>query len=358
VTPPASAARRERLRLLREDCGCDVLLVTDLTNVRYLTGFTGTAGALLVGEEPESDRFVTDGRYADQAAAQVPDVRPVITRDLDWLVRSVPAGARLGLEAGSVTWGEARTITDMLDGRRVVPVAGAVERLRAVKDEDEIAAIRRACEIASVALADVLHLIRPGRSEREVAVALERAMIDAGAEERAFTSIVASGENSAVPHHRPTARVLQAGDLVKVDFGARVDGYCSDMTRMIALGEPAPELREVFAVVSEAQRAGVRAAVEGATGGDVDETCRDLIADAGYGERFVHGTGHGVGLDIHEAPRLAAGAGDTLRSRMVVTVEPGVYLPGRGGVRIEDTLAVRGTDPEVLTPTPTDLIVL
>jgi Xaa-Pro aminopeptidase len=357
-TSATAPQRRNALRDLLDGSRCDALLVTNLVNVRYLTGFTGTAGAVLIGSTPEHDRFVTDGRYEEQARAQVTDVERLITRGLGWLPDAVPADARLGLEAGSITWRDARAIADDMGSRPVVPVVDAVERLRVVKDEGEIAAIRAACAVADRALAATLPLIRPGRTELEVATVLERAMVDGGAQDRAFTSIVASGPNSAVPHHRPTGRVLQPGDLVKLDFGAQVDGYRSDMTRMLALGEPEDELREVLALVTEAQRAGVRAAIDGATGAEVDAACREPIVAAGHGERFVHGTGHGVGLDIHEAPRLAADAGDTLRSRMVVTVEPGVYLPGRGGVRIEDTLVIRGGTPEILTTTPTDLIVL
>lgn len=227
-----------------------------------------------------------------------------------------------------------------------------------MKDASEVLAVRRACSLGDEAFADLLTWVTPGMTEREVALRLERTMVDLGADRPAFASIVASGANSARPHHRPTACRLAGGDIVKLDFGACADGYHSDMTRMVALGRTAGDLAEVFAVVLAAQQAGLDAVRSGVRAGDVDAACREVVAAAGYGDHFVHGTGHGVGLRIHEYPSLAAGSAHTLDDGAVVTVEPGVYLPGRGGVRIEDTVVVTPRGATVLTTTPKDLAVV
>ncbi|MDP8969073.1 MAG: Xaa-Pro peptidase family protein [Actinomycetota bacterium] len=353
-----SQARRARLRVRLADAGLDALLVTRLVNVRYLTGFTGSAAALLVTADDDGDLLVTDARYAERACAEAPGLRRHITRGSDWLEQRLEAGTTLGLESHDVSWDRARRLADLLGEVTVVPAPGHVEALRAVKDPDEIAVLRRACAVADAAFSGLPEWLAPGLTERDVAVRLERDMVDLGAADRSFETIVASGPNSAVPHHRPTRRVLERGDVVELDYGALVDGYHSDMTRVLCLGEPIRALREVFAVVRSAQEAGLAACVDGAEAQAVDAACRDVIAEAGHGDRFVHGTGHGLGLEIHEDPYLGPGAAATLRSRMVVTVEPGVYLPGVGGVRIEDALAVTTGDPDVLTCTPKDLVVL
>lgn len=282
----AHAGRRDRLRGALVDAGIDALLVTALVNVRYLTGFTGTAGSVLVTADPDDDRFATDGRYADQASREVGDVAHVITRTPDWLADAVPPGARLGVEGDAMPWSDALALRSLLPDRTVGPTRAAVEALRACKDDEEIAAIRAACRIGDEALSSTLEIIRPGTTEREVAIALERTMVDLGAAERAFPSIVASGPNGAVPHHRPTERVLEIGDLVTLDFGAVVDGYRSDMTRMVAIGHPGDALMETVALVRAAQQAGVAAVRDGVGGAAVDAACRDVIADAGLGERF------------------------------------------------------------------------
>jgi Xaa-Pro aminopeptidase len=246
-----------------------------------------------------------------------------------------------------------------------VPTNGLVERLRAIKDEGEIDALRTACAVADRALADLIAAggIRRGRTERDVGLDLDDRMRRLGASDPAFETIVAAGENSAIPHHRPTARVLRAGDLLKLDFGAAVGGYHSDMTRTFVLGRPSDWQVEIFSLVAAAQLAGRRAAVVGATGGEVDAAARDLITAAGYGEAFAHGLGHGVGLQVHEAPSLGRGQAGIIEPDMCVTVEPGVYLPGRGGVRIEDSGVVRaegtpGSAYEVLTLTSRELVEL
>ena len=360
-----ASARRERLRGLLADAGLDALLITTLVNVRYLTGFTGSAGQVLVTADGADDVFVTDGRYDEQSAAEVEDLRRVVLPADGWLRAAVGARARLGLEAHAVAWERAQNVEREL-GRPPVAAPRLVERLREVKDADEIAALRRACAVGDAAFADMLGWLRPGMTEREAAAALNRGVLDHGGDDRAFDLIFAAGPNTAVPHHRPTTRRIGPSDLVKVDFGALVDGYHSDMTRMLCFGEPTAPMTDVVDLVRTAQDAGVRAAVAGAATSDVDAACRDVIAAAGFAANFNHGTGHGIGLEIHEDPQVRpARSGGvttapsvTLRPGMAITVEPGVYLPGIGGVRIEDDLVITPTGPDVLTRTPKDLFVL
>ena len=361
-----TAQRRDRLRALLAEHDLDALLVTTLVNVRYLSGFTGSAGELLVTRDPERDVFVTDGRYDAQSARQVPDVRRSIVPDPDWLTTAVRNDERLGLEAHTVSWQRARTVQEQVPGA-VSPAPRLVEQLRTVKDADEVASLRAACAAGDEAFAAMTQWLAPGMTERQAALRLNSDMISAGAQWRAFDMIFASGPNSAVPHHRPTDRVLEAGDLIKVDFGGIVDGYHSDMTRVLSLGEPTQQMAEVFDVVRRSQQAGLDAAVEGAGTGAVDAACRTVIDDAGYSGTFIHGTGHGVGLEIHEdpflrpdrpRPEVSASPSVTLTAGMTVTVEPGVYLPGVGGVRIEDSLVITPSGPDVLTRTPKDLVVL
>ncbi|GAA5173957.1 Xaa-Pro peptidase family protein [Pseudonocardia eucalypti] len=362
------AARRESLRALLRAAELDALLVTDLVNVRYLSGFTGSNAALLVHAEGERDsRFVTDGRYRTQSAAEVPDLHRLIDRACASAVvkeAGVVGIRRLGFESGHLTVDAHAGLVD-LAGRESPRLAlrrapGLVQRLRAVKDDAEIEALRAACAIADSALAELVGAggLRPGRTEREVAADLERRMWRHGAEGPSFETIVAAGPNSAIPHHRPTDAELAAGDLVKLDFGALRDGYHSDMTRTVVLGDPADWQREVYELVAAAQRAGREALGVGAELAGVDAAARAVIADAGRGEEFSHGLGHGVGLQIHEAPALGPGSEGTLDAGMTVTVEPGVYLAGRGGVRIEDTLVIRAHGAELLTRTDRELLAL
>jgi Xaa-Pro aminopeptidase len=360
-----TAARRGRLRDLLAEHDLDALLVTSLVNVRYLTGFTGSAGQLLVTSNPDRDVFVTDGRYDDQSARQVPDVRRLIVPGARWLSEALDGGGRLGLEAHVIPWQQAQGITQEL-GDRVVPAPRLVEQLRLIKDDDEVESLRRACAVADEAFAEMTQWLEPGMTEREAAVRLNSSMATAGST-RGFEMIFASGPNSAVPHHRPSDREIQAGEIIKVDFGAVIDGYHSDMTRMLSMGPATGQMAEVFEVVRTSQQAGLDAAVAGASTTDVDAACRDVIDQAGFAGTFIHGTGHGVGLEIHEDPFLRPGAPRpevsssppaTLRPGMTVTVEPGVYLPGAGGVRIEDSLVITPGGHDVLTRTPKDLVVL
>ncbi|MGH3914793.1 MAG: M24 family metallopeptidase [Pseudonocardiaceae bacterium] len=355
--------RRELLRELLRERDIDALLVTNLINIRYLTGFTGSNAALLVHTEGESrTMFCTDGRYCTQSERQVPDLRRVIERScvLTLAKEATEAGTgRLGFESHVVTVDQHGALIEITGADRLIATSRPVERLRMVKDEVEIASLRAACAAADTALAGLLTAggLRPGRTEREVARDLEARMVAAGAAGPSFETIVATGSHSAIPHHRPTDVQLRRGDLVKMDFGALVDGYHSDMTRTVVLGEPAPWQRELYDLVTSAQAAGRAALRAGVEVREVDSAARDVIVQAGRGEEFLHSLGHGVGLQIHEAPALSQLGVGTLAPGMAVTVEPGVYLAGRGGVRIEDTLVVCDGEPELLTLTTKELVV-
>ncbi len=350
------------------------MLVTDLINVRYLSGFSGSNGALLVFADDREAILATDGRYRTQAAAQAPDLEVAIERAVGRYLAGQAADAgvsKLGFESNVVTVDGFDALTNEVGERsgntELVRAAGIVEALREIKDAGEVALLRLACEAADTALKELVARggLRPGRTEREVSRELEALMLDHGADAISFETIVAAGPNSAIPHHRPTDAVLADGDFVKIDFGALVAGYHSDMTRTFVLGKAADWQVEIYQLVSESQRAGREALRAGADLREVDGAARQLIVDAGYGEQFSHGLGHGVGLQIHEAPGIGATSAGTLLAGSVVTVEPGVYLPGRGGVRIEDTLVVAddasetsGQTAELLTRFPKELAIL
>lgn len=332
--------------------GLDAMLVTSGVDVAYLSGFTGSNGALLVTADTEV--LATDGRYRDQAAAQCPGVTLVITRTLLKGLLAADSGlTRFGFDPTSLTVEQWEGLRDADVDLKPVSLSD----VRKVKDDAELADIRHACQITVAALADLLPEIEVGISELEVARRLELLMGRRGAEDRAFPTIVASGPNSAIPHHRPTERVLAAGDLLKIDFGARFNGYHADCTRtFVVAANPEPWQQEIHDIVARAQAAGIAALKPGATGSEIDVAARSVIASAGYGEAFDHGLGHGVGLEIHEAPFLGPGSANTVEARVPLTVEPGIYLPGRGGVRIEDTLIVGDDGSEVLTQFSRDLI--
>ncbi|MGK2868360.1 MAG: aminopeptidase P family protein [Mycobacterium sp.] len=358
--------RRDRLRRRLAAAELDAMLVTDLVNVRYLSGFTGSNAALLIRVDEDTPVLATDGRYVTQAAAQAPDAELAIERACapHLAGRAVAAGVRrLGFESHVVTVDGFALLERVAGDIELVRAAGMVERLREVKDVGEIAILRLACEAADAALHDLVARggLRPGRTEKEVGRDLESLMLDHGADGVSFETIVAAGANSAIPHHRPTDAVLADGDFVKIDFGALVAGYHSDMTRTFVLGHAAQWQLDLYELVATSQRAGREALVAGANLKDVDGASRQVIADAGFAENFGHGLGHGVGLQIHEAPGISASAVGTLLAGAAVTVEPGVYLPGRGGVRIEDTLVVGSESaptPELLTRFPKELAVI
>jgi Xaa-Pro aminopeptidase len=358
------AVRADALREVLAAAGLAAMLVSDLTNIRYLTGFTGSAAVLLVGAEDTV--FVTDGRYRDQSADQL------AAAGVDADLRIVPAEpdatvadaarergvARLGLEADAVTWASQRRWSgDLFTTGELVPTNGVVGALRLVKDPGEVARIRAACDIADRALAGLRPMLADLPTEADFAAELDATMRDLGAADVSFETIVAAGPNGAKPHHRPSGRRISEGDLVVIDFGALVDGYHSDMTRTVAVGDVGPERRRMLDVVLAAQQAGVEAVAAGVEAREVDRACREVIDEAGWGDAFLHSTGHGVGLDIHEEPRVSSRSAATLVAGHVVTVEPGVYLPELGGVRIEDTVFVTegGCDRLTLAPKDPDL---
>ncbi|MDP9240549.1 MAG: aminopeptidase P family protein [Actinomycetota bacterium] len=358
----STADRRARLRARLADLDAPAALVTRLVNVRYLTGFTGSNAALLVCADG-TDVLATDGRYITQSAQQAPDVERLIERRLVPALaeRAVAAGhQRLAYESHEVTVDGLASLVAAVPGLDLVGLEQAVEDLRAVKDEAEIDLLRTACAIADAALAELIAAggICGGRTEQQIARDLDARMLDLGAEAVSFETIVAGGPNSAIPHHSPGSREVQTGDFVKCDFGATYDGYHSDMTRTLVVGQVAGWQQEIYDLVAEAQRLGREALAVDAECSGVDTAARDPIVAAGHGEHYTHGLGHGVGLEIHEAPWLGASSTGRLGDRMPVTVEPGVYLEGRGGVRIEDTLVVRPDGPELLTTTTKDLLIV
>ncbi len=357
------AVRRDRLRTLLAERDLDAALVTRLVNVRYLTGLTSTNAALLV--TAKGDLLATDGRYATAAADQAGDLELVVDRQVACALAERAAKdrvRRLGFESHEVTVDLHARLVETAEGVTWSSIGSVVETLRVVKDEDEIAMLREACAISDRALAELTDGLVLGRTERQIAQELERRMIDHGADGVAFDTIVAAGPNSAIPHHVPTSRRVEAGDFLKVDFGALYRGYHADQTRTFVVGrEPATWQVDIYDLVFAAQKAGREALAPGVDVRDVDRAARSVIEDAGYSEQFPHGLGHGVGLEIHEAPLMGYSATGKLAARTPVTVEPGIYLPGRGGVRIEDTLVVRDAadgGPELLTMTTKELLVL
>jgi Xaa-Pro aminopeptidase len=356
--PPSRAAKvAEGLR----ERGLDALLVETPTNLRYLTGFTGTHGLALLAADGAGaagaveHRFLTDFRYGIQSSEQVPELLDAAARSL-----AGPHG-RLGFDDATLSVARHRKLRELLpEGWELVPCPSVVERLRAVKEAGEIARIRGASELADEALRGVLEQGLVGRTERDVAIELELRMRRLGAEAPSFPSIVAAGAYAALPHAEPRDEEIPQDVLLTIDWGALNDGYCSDCTRTFATGGGiADEAREIYALVLRAQERGLAAAVAGPSGRDVDAVAREVIEEAGQGEHFGHGLGHGVGMEVHERPRLSRSAGEEpLLAGNVVTIEPGVYLPGRLGVRIEDLVVVSEGGNDVLTSTSKSLTVI
>jgi Xaa-Pro aminopeptidase len=359
--PEIHEVRRQRAQRMVRDLDADAVLVTAPRNVRYLTGLASSNAALLL---PADGRGVlaTDSRYTLAARRDAPDLELISERFIE--SRLAAEMARRGMrkvayEAHEMTVDRHAGVAAKAEGVTTVPFGAKIEELRVVKEPAELELLATACRISSAALADVLPQIRTGFSERALASLLDYRMIQLGADRPAFETIVASGQNGALPHHVPTDRPLRRGDLVTMDFGALYGGYHADMTRTVAVGEPAGWQRDVYDLVAEAQRAGIEALRPGADVADVDAAARELITAAGHGEHFQHGLGHGVGLEVHEAPTLGYGRTGKLADRVPVTVEPGVYLPGRGGVRIEDVLVVTASGgARLLTSATRELLVL
>ncbi|QYG95533.1 aminopeptidase P family protein [Iamia sp. SCSIO 61187] len=353
------AGRADRVRAGFDAAAIDALLVTDLSNVRYLTGFTGSAGRLLV--TAERMLLVTDGRYAVQAPDQIGACGAVAEvavgatiKEQDATLAAAAGPIRLGLEAASISWADQRRVAGAPWTADLVATDGVVEGPRQVKDAGEVARLARAAALADAALVTIAPMLNGGPTETEVGFALDTEMRRLGADGVSFETIVASGPNGARPHHRPGDRRIVDGDLVVIDFGALVDGYHSDMTRTFMVGEATATQQRMYDVVLAAQQAGVAAVRAGVEAREVDRTCRDVIAEAGWADAFGHGTGHGVGLVIHEDPRVSRVSTATLAAGHVVTVEPGVYLPDHGGVRIEDTVVVTDEGCSTLTLAPKD----
>jgi Xaa-Pro aminopeptidase len=353
------AARRDKLAARLPSLEVDALLVTRLPNVRYLTGFSGSNGQFLLAESEVV--FFTDRRYEEQSRREVPDaLREIYPREFAAAVVQACRDAgveRLGFESDGLTY-RAYERLRKANGNELVPVGDEVEQLRQAKDGEEIRLIERAQELTDEAFDRVLPKLVEGVSEKEVAFELEQAMRLGGADRVGFDTIVAFGENAAEPHHGPTDRALSRGDVVKMDFGCVVDGYHSDMTRTVAFGDPDSRLQEIHDLVRAAHEAGMAAVTAGARAGDVDEAARAVIREAGHGDHFGHSLGHGVGLEVHEGPGLRAGSDDEVPEGAVVTVEPGVYVPGLGGVRIEDMVEVTATGRRPLPRSPRELVVL
>jgi Xaa-Pro aminopeptidase len=366
----ASTERVERLRELLRERELDALLVADLIDVRYLTAFTGSHALALVAASADTpagalDRFFTDFRYATQAADQVATafVREIASGNLlEAAAQSLPErSGRIGFDEESLSVADHARVRDKLPSSwELVPCTGAVRELRTVKDDSEIARIRAAAALADEAMRGVLEDGLAGRTERDVALALEARIRELGAEAPSFATIVAAGEHGALPHAKPRPETIERDVLVTIDWGALLDGYCSDCTRTYATGERvSADAREAYEVVLAALQAGIAAARPGPTGVELDAVARALIDAAGHGAHFGHGLGHGVGLEIHEGPRLSrTGSKKPLQAGNVVTIEPGVYLPGSFGVRIEDLVAVRAEGAEVLTSLARELTVI
>lgn len=353
------SARAARLAERLPEIGADLLVVTSLVNVRYLTGYTGSNGLALVG--PDTRVFITDFRYVEQSAAEVD---PAFTRQIavQDLVEGVPellaqGSLRLAFEDAHMTVRAHARLRELLpDTVRLVAGGDAVESLRAVKEPAEIQRIAEAAKLADAALRRIMEEGLVGRTEIEVATALERHMIDLGAQRPSFDSIVAAGPHGALPHAQRTDVEIGPGQLVVIDWGAELDGYCSDCTRTLATGNLDEPAQLVYDLVREAQLAGLDAVKAGVSGRDADAAAREVIDAAGHAEHFGHGLGHGVGLEIHEGPRLSKRSDSVLQSGNVVTVEPGVYLPGGYGVRIEDLVVVTDSGCDILTSVPKELV--
>ena len=353
----------ERLEELLKLKPHSAVAVHDPSNMFYLTeGYTGEGMVFL----SLSKRVIlTDFRYTEQAEKQAPDFTVVMTdkdnQEKDRLAELVKEGGitELMVETNWLSVDRYQKIKAAVGEEvGVVPLNEAPQKLRRIKTPAEVVAIRKACDITSEAFSAILSKIRPGMTEKELQIELDFTMLKLGADGNAFNTIIASGENGSLPHAIPGSRVLQKGDMITMDFGAKVDGYCSDMTRTVALGQPSDEMKKVYETVLRAQTMCEDALMAGKTGFEIDKLARDIIDARGYAGRFGHGLGHSVGIDIHEEPRLSPTCKDVIKAGVVITVEPGVYLPGVGGVRIEDTCLVRENDCVPLTTADKQLIIL
>ncbi len=357
--------RLKRLQSVLAGERLDALLITAGPNVRYLCGFTGSAAALVVTEG--GNRFFTDGRYTEQAREEVKGAKVTVSKNPavmaagEWLAARAGKSGRktVGVEGEDLRVAERSRLAKVLGTKlRLKEARPLVERLKMVKDEEEIECLRAAVHLGASLFDDALRAIRPGTKETEVAAEIEYAARKGGAEGMSFDTIIAAGKRSALPHGRASAAAIPERGFVVCDFGVILAGYCSDMTRTLYVGRPTSGEREMYEAVREAQQAGVDAVRPGVRVGEVDRAARNVLKKKGLARYFTHSTGHGVGLEIHEAPRVAAGQAEILQPGMVITVEPGVYVAGQGGVRIEDMVVVTERGREVLTPTGKELIAI
>lgn len=352
--------RLAKLRQKMEERGLPAILITMPENRRYISGFTGSSAYLFITDDDAL--LATDFRYTEQAATQAPGFEVVMhkspaTDTFKEILRRFGV-TRLGFEKDQVTYSDYETLREALTGVELIGTSGLVEELRMVKDANELDKIRRAVAIGDSAFKHMLQFLRPGLTEKEVAFELEFFMRKTGADGLAFSVIAASGPNSALPHAVPTDRVLQPGDFVKIDYGCKIDGYCSDMTRTVVLGQATEKQREVYDIVLRAQLAAVAAVRPGMTGADLDAVARQIITEAGYGDNFGHGLGHGVGLQVHEGPGAGSRSTTVFEPGMVITIEPGIYLPGWGGVRIEDMAFITADGAEIPTASTKELLII
>ena len=350
------ATRLRKLRDALPDSEVDAVLISSAENRRYLSGFAGSAGYLLISEDVAV--LATDFRYVEQAGRQSPDFCVVrISSGLDWFTELAAEHGlkRVGFESRDVTYSLHAALRDAIDEMEqpdrpeMVPTEGVVERLRAVKEPAELELITRAVDLADQAFDSVAPGIVPGMSESQVAWDLERSMREAGADDVSFDIIVGSGPNGALPHHRAGERIIEDGDPIVIDMGASYEGYCSDLTRTVFIGKPDDTFREVYDTVLRAQLKAEEMASCGMTGGELDDVARTLISDAGHGDEFGHSLGHGVGLAVHELPTVGPRGEDPIEDGMVFTVEPGIYVSGWGGVRIEDMVVLENGRARVLS---------
>ncbi|UFJ42933.1 aminopeptidase P family protein [Brevibacillus humidisoli] len=352
--------RIEKVRAILKERQLDAIITGHAVNRRYISGFTGSAGVVIVSMDQAV--LLTDFRYIDQAQAEAPDFT-VINHQRDekgaiFTQLQAMGVKRLGFEKQAVSFALYEEWNTHFKGIELVPTEGMFEQLRMIKDESELAIVKEAVRIADEAFTHILSYLKPGIRERDVALELEYFMKRNGAEAAAFDIIVASGERGALPHGRASDKTIQSGEMVTMDFGALYKGYSSDITRTVAVGEPEPEMKQIYEIVLRAQRNGVEKIRAGMTGREADALTRDVIAEAGYAEQFGHSTGHGLGLQVHEAPGLAMSSTTVLQPGMLVTVEPGIYVSGLGGVRIEDDVVITENGCEILTRSTKELLIL
>jgi Xaa-Pro aminopeptidase len=354
------AHRVKRLRALLDDQRLDALLVTSLIHLRYLTGFTGTNGLGVVTRH--AVWFLTDSRYRLQAARQVRSAQRICTHRplLDALAEyhCLAYCRRVGFESHVLTFQQYRVLRRSFPRKMFVPTSGVVEKMLLIKEPSELVSMRAAMEISDRVFGEVVTMLRPGMREKDIAAEITYRQRLAGADGDAFDPIVASGERGSLPHARASDKTLKRGEMVTLDFGCTIAGYHSDLTRTVALGHATRQAREIYQLVRDGQEAAIAAAHGEMRASDLDAVARRVITDGGYGPAFSHSLGHGLGLHIHERPRVSSLSNDTLLSGSVITIEPGIYIPGWGGVRIEDDILLTHTGNDILTAAPKDLMVL